>query len=166
MITYLRGDATQPVGDGPKYIAHIVNDEGRWGSGFVLALDKLSDRPREGYKEWHESHVEGWAGAYFELGYGRFVRVAPDLVVYNMIAQRGIGKDPDGRPCIRYGALERCLEYLGSCLSVEKGASVHMPRIGAGLAGGDWKRIERIIVEKLCLYQIPVTVYDLEPFQD
>lgn len=164
MITYVSGDATRPVGDGPKYLPHICNDEGRWGSGFVLALDKLSPEPRDQYKSWHADHVDGWEGAYFELGYGRFARVAPDLVVYNMIAQRGTGKDPDGRPCIRYGALERCLDYLGDVAAHEK-ASVHMPRIGAGLAGGDWTRIERIVIEKLCMRMVPVTVYDLEPFQ-
>jgi len=36
-----------------------------------------------------------------------------------------------------------------------------MPRIGAGLAGGDWDTIEAIITEELCAHDIPVTVYDL-----
>ena len=166
MITYVTGDATQPIGDGPKVIAHIVNDEGRWGSGFVLALDKLSPVPQENYLAWHQNHIEGWAGSRFELGYVNFGRVRsshhPDgsLVVANMIAQRGTGKDPDGRPCIRYGALERCLKYLADT-SLGSGESVHMPRIGAGLAGGDWKIIERLIVEYVCLAGVAVTVYDL-----
>ena len=166
MITYVTGDATWPVGDGPKVIAHIVNDEGRWGSGFVLALDKLSPVPRENYKDWHERHVDGWVGAYFELGYVGFARVrgsadpSGSLVVANMIAQRGTGKDPDGRPCIRYGALGRCLKYLGDGCSTS-GETIHMPRIGAGLAGGDWNIIERLIIENVCAAGVPVTVYDL-----
>jgi O-acetyl-ADP-ribose deacetylase (regulator of RNase III) len=43
------------------------------------------------------------------------------------------------------------------------GASVHMPRIGCGLAGGDWARIESLIVETLSTADIRVTVYDFEP---
>ena len=39
--------------------------------------------------------------------------------------------------------------------------SVHMPRIGCGLAGGTWERIEPLIVKVLCERGIPVTVYDL-----
>lgn len=37
-IHYLKGDATNPVGPGPKIIAHICNDIAAWGKGFVLAV--------------------------------------------------------------------------------------------------------------------------------
>jgi hypothetical protein len=37
-----------------------------------------------------------------------------------------------------------------------------MPRIGCGLAGGKWERIESIIVKTLCEADVPVTVYDFE----
>jgi hypothetical protein len=30
-INYLSGDATRPSGQGRKIIAHICNDQGRWG---------------------------------------------------------------------------------------------------------------------------------------
>jgi hypothetical protein len=33
--------------------------------------------------------------------------------------------------------------------------------MGAGLAGGDWSVIEKMIQEELCDWGIPVTVYDL-----
>ena len=39
-ITYLIGDATEPVGAGRKIIAHICNDRGIWGGGFTGALSK------------------------------------------------------------------------------------------------------------------------------
>jgi hypothetical protein len=35
-----------------------------------------------------------------------------------------------------------------------------MPRIGCGLAGGDWSRIEPLIEEQLCARGVQVTVYD------
>ena len=41
------------------------------------------------------------------------------------------------------------------------GATVHMPRIGCGEAGGDWNIVSEMIDEALCRESIPVTVYDL-----
>jgi O-acetyl-ADP-ribose deacetylase (regulator of RNase III) len=38
--------------------------------------------------------------------------------------------------------------------------SVHMPRIGCGLAGGEWSKVEPIIRETLSKAGIEVTVYD------
>ena len=37
---------------------------------------------------------------------------------------------------------------------------VHMPRIGCGLAGGSWDRIEPLIVESLTVRGIETFVYD------
>lgn len=42
----------------------------------------------------------------------------------------------------------------------ELGASVHMPRIGCGLAGGTWSRIEPLIERRLISAGLSVTVYD------
>jgi hypothetical protein len=39
-IQYRIGDATAPTTDGNKFIAHICNDIGGWGKGFVLAISK------------------------------------------------------------------------------------------------------------------------------
>ena len=35
-----------------------------------------------------------------------------------------------------------------------------MPRIGCGLAGGKWSRVEPLIIERLVKRDIAVTVYD------
>jgi O-acetyl-ADP-ribose deacetylase (regulator of RNase III) len=43
----------------------------------------------------------------------------------------------------------------------EHRASVAMPRIGCGLAGGTWEEIEPIIRDTLCAQGVSVTVYDL-----
>jgi hypothetical protein len=44
--------------------------------------------------------------------------------------------------------------------AVELGASVHMPRIGCGLAGGNWSRVEPLVTERLVRRGLAVTVYD------
>ena len=52
MITYVHGDATAPAVKGPKIIAHIVNDAGRWGKGFVMAVSRKWPKARMHYLDW------------------------------------------------------------------------------------------------------------------
>jgi O-acetyl-ADP-ribose deacetylase (regulator of RNase III) len=57
--------------------------------------------------------------------------------------------------------VERCLATLAE-EALRLRASVHMPRIGCGLAGGTWERIGPLVEEELSARDIPVTVYDHE----
>lgn len=161
-INYIKGDATQPIGDGHKAIVHICNDLGAWGSGFVLALSKQWPEPEIEYRAWHRNGNNGWGP--FRLGRIQSVQVELDTKVINMIAQNGIGTK--NGPPIRYKYLEECLERVADmCLTLGDDNikySVHMPRIGCGLAGGTWDMIEPIIQRILIKSGIPVTVYDLE----
>ncbi len=77
----------------------------------------------------------------------------------NLIGQRDI-RSSGGRPPIRYEPVRTGLERLREHAN-GLSASVHMPRIGCGLAGGRWEEIEPIVREELCEYDIAVTVYDL-----
>ena len=61
---------------------------------------------------------------------------------------------------IRYDAVETALSRVADEAARLK-ASVHMPRIGCGLAGGTWDRIEPIIHRTLCGRGVEVLVYDL-----
>jgi O-acetyl-ADP-ribose deacetylase (regulator of RNase III) len=88
------------------------------------------------------------------------VPVEPDVWVANMVGQHGIFRRAGGPP-IRYEALGECLDAVAGHAQ-RLGASVHMPRIGAGLAGGDWSRIEPMIVAALCARGIDTTVYDFD----
>lgn len=52
-IEYLRGDATVPCkSDGIRIIAHICNDCGGWGSGFVVAISRRWSEPESQYRKW------------------------------------------------------------------------------------------------------------------
>lgn len=70
-IKYLVGDATFPLGTGNKIIAHICNDIGGWGLGFVLALSKRWKQPEKEYRQWHLSK----ATSNFKLGEIQLVKV-------------------------------------------------------------------------------------------
>ncbi|MFG2344316.1 macro domain-containing protein [Streptomyces phaeochromogenes] len=153
-ITYVRGDATTPLGKGVKLIAHVCNDIGGWGKGFVLALSNRWPEPEAAYRRWHRER----AGNDFALGATQFVKVDRYVWVANMIGQRGTKTGSKGVP-VRYEAIDTALAPLAD-KALELGASVHMPRIGCGLAGGKWSRVEPLITERLIERGIKVTVYD------
>jgi O-acetyl-ADP-ribose deacetylase (regulator of RNase III) len=58
------GDATAPEGDGAKIIAHVCNDIGAWGKGFVLALSRHWSAPEEAFRKW----ASGAGESPYELG--------------------------------------------------------------------------------------------------
>jgi O-acetyl-ADP-ribose deacetylase (regulator of RNase III) len=134
-------------------IVHICNDIGGWGKGFVTAISKRWKQPEVLYREWFKSKEN------FDLGKVQFVQVENDLWVANMIAQHKINKDEQGNPPVRYNAVREALNEV-AVFANSISASVHMPRIGCGLAGGNWNEIEKIVNRTLIANNIDVTVYD------
>lgn len=155
-IEYVQGDATAPRGVGPKIIVHVCNDVGGWGRGFVLALSKRWGAPEAHFRAWHAGETPGTP--LFELGAVQLVEVAPDLFVANLVGQRGT-RSKGGVPPIRHDAILAGLRVVAAHAE-HRGASVHMPRIGCGLAGGRWADVEALVAEALVDHQ--VTVYDFE----
>lgn len=51
VINYLKGDATQPVGNDKNVIVHIVSNSRHWGKGFVLALSKRWKGPEKEFRQ-------------------------------------------------------------------------------------------------------------------
>ncbi|MFI1959423.1 macro domain-containing protein [Streptomyces althioticus] len=153
-IRYVRGDATVPSVKGVKIIAHVCNDIGGWGKGFVLALSRRWPEPEAAYRAWHRDR----AANDFGLGAVQLVQAERCVWVANMIGQRGVRTGSKGVP-VRYEAIDTALDRLAGH-ALDLGASVHMPRIGCGLAGGRWSRVEPLVRERLVSRGIPVTVYD------
>ncbi|MGA5146785.1 macro domain-containing protein [Streptomyces griseoincarnatus] len=153
-IRYVRGDATVPSVKGVKVIAHVCNDIGGWGKGFVLALSRRWPEPEAAYRAWHRDR----AANDFGLGAVQLVQAERYVWVANMIGQRGVRTGGKGVP-VRYEAIDTALDRLAGH-ALELGASVHMPRIGCGLAGGRWSRVEPLVEERLVRRGVPVTVYD------
>lgn len=136
MIRYVTGDATEPIGDGPKLLCHICNDRGGWGKGFVLAVSRRWPDVREYYKRWV---AQASASGTSLLGQVQFLDVGYDAL----------------RAC-----LERVYFWAGAPSRLSRSAPrLHMPRIGTGLAGGHWDNIEPMIERELAT--LHVTVYDL-----
>lgn len=151
-VTYLIGDATAPDGRVPGVIAHVCNDSGGWGKGFVLALSRRWPEPEAAYRRWARSGQE------FGLGMVQLVKVDDHLHVANMVAQHGY-VSPANPVAVRYDALAQCLSKLAG--RIGEGTIIHMPRIGCGLAGGNWDQIEPLLQEHLAMAGFDVRVYDL-----
>lgn len=170
-IRYVQGDATQPQGEGAKIIVHCCNTTGAWGRGFVLALSRRWSLPEQAYRSWHRRgetitkiNHKGktiTVPMNFMLGEVQLVTVERDqLYIANLIGQEGIRLGKRERPPVRYDAIRQGLRKVYLYVT-ELEASVHMPRIGAGLAGGCWDEIAQIIADELTSRGVSVTVYDL-----
>ncbi|MFD0276617.1 macro domain-containing protein [Kitasatospora sp. NPDC127111] len=156
-IRYLRGDATSPQAKGAKVIAHVCNDLGGWGKGFVLAVSRRWPEPEAAYRRWHRERAKNDFG----LGAVQLVRVEPQVWVANLVGQRGIRTGRSSGAPVRYGAIDTALATLAD-RALELGASVHMPRIGCGLAGGRWELVEPLVTARLVERGVSVTVYDYD----
>lgn len=165
----VRGDASRPSGDAPAIIAHVCNDAGRWGAGFVLALRARWPAAERQFRAWAAGQLPG--APPFALGRVQVVPVAPGRWVANMIAQHGIRPRARGAAAddaargaapapIRYEALAEALGRVAQAARA-RGAGVHMPRIGTGLAGGRWDEVEPLVQRALVARGVAVTVYDL-----
>lgn len=172
-IAYVVGDAVQCSASADplenKIIAHIVNDYGGWGRGFVVPLRSKYPSAEGYYRLW--SQGDGPRNFYcysgeFGLGMNQEVRVAPNVMVVNMCAQKG-NSTPSQPVAVQYPDLRDCLCSLWATAR-QFNASVHMPRIGCGLGGGRWDDILRAMYDgylqnNSALRPIATYVYDLPP---
>lgn len=161
MIHYVTGDATKADGGnvggipltlaGKRIIAHVCNNMGAWGAGFVVPLGNRYPKAREDYLALTKAKK-------LRLGSVSYPCVALDVVVANMVAQDGF-PSKSHPVALDYKALGECLYDVGEKAD-EIRATVHMPRIGCGIAGGTWSLVEPLIE---AFIHVPVFVYDLPP---
>lgn len=145
MITYKRGKIEEAI---ETHIVHGCNCVGVWGAGVAKAL-------RSAFPEAHEADraLSGVITPLERLGTHTSCAVR-GKVIHNAYTQ------------LRYGSGHRDLDYnalidsiVGICKTLEKGTPVAVPRIGAGLGGGDWDIIWPILNAISNKYQIPFVVY-------
>ena len=153
-LHFVVGDALQPRGGGANIIAHVVNDKTpRWGGhGFAQAVGG----------RWPVVQADfitqvAMRPGLFALGNVLVSQPTDNLWIASMICQHGYGPSPT--PRIRYGALKNCLKEVAQ-LAARHQATVHMPRIGTGFAGGSWSLIVELILESLSHAGISTTIYD------
>jgi hypothetical protein len=134
-------------------LAHVVNDTTpNWGAGFGRSVQQKWPEVQHRFRNsWFHSSKK-------RLGEVFFSDADAQLTICQMVCQRGYGKSD--HPRLRYAALRDCLTALrDKALSAK--ATIHMPRIGTGEAGGAWGLIGALIDEVLCAAGLSVTIYDL-----
>lgn len=132
-------------------IAHGCNAQGVMGSGVARAI-------REKWPNVYEVYHLRYQTFGLSLGEIIPVRTIDDKLVLNCITQDRYGRDH--ARYVDYAAVEKVFETINSKVLDWEVAEVAMPKIGAGLGGGDWDVISEIIERTSTNYQ-PI-VYSLE----
>jgi len=153
-LKFVRGDASEPFGADKKLLLQLVNDQASvWGGGFAKQARKKWPRAQAEFRQW------AFGRGNLKLGNFHLAQVRDDLALASLVCQHGFGKATQG-PRVRYASLFSALCRIAE-IALEWNASVHMPRIGTGEAGGSWNIIEGMIREALISKGVDVTVYDL-----
>lgn len=158
MIEYKKGnllDVTSGV------IAHGVNCQGVMGGGVALAIRKKYLHVYEEYNSHVKSWVDGFGKTAGLLGSVQFVSTnqgyligkKPPLVIANCFTQDLYGTN---KRHVDYEAVAKCFARLNK--STGTYGQLNIPKIGAGLGGGDWNVIESIIKSE---YKSDVIVWEL-----
>ena len=163
MIKYTKGDACETKFR-PVVIAHIVNDCGKFASGFAAAVAKKWPNVQQAYFDW--SKTISLRGNFY-LGQIQVVKAEDGIAVANMIGQRDYGEGFHHIKPIRYEAVNECLYRLNLYLhqmqpKMMDRISVVFPRIGTLRAGGDWRIIEPLIIQNLINSGWDVYVYNYQ----
>jgi O-acetyl-ADP-ribose deacetylase (regulator of RNase III) len=184
-LHFVKGDATNPQHPGHNFIVHCCNDINAFGAGFVLALSKRYPLAKTLYHKWFWLHTKE-PGQLSDIGYvsgmatpGHIqvfavkVHIGGGIYVCNLIGQHQTGIHQFHfknnvvieYPPVLYDAITLGLlklrKHVEDCYNyVDK--SICMPRIGCGLAGGEWNKIEECIHTAFEGSEIPIYVYDLK----
>jgi O-acetyl-ADP-ribose deacetylase (regulator of RNase III) len=149
-INYIKGDLLSVTS---CIIMHGCNAQGVMGSGVALAV-------RWKYPKAYEKYKQGIQLGCLGMGEAQIVKVSEGLFVCNAVTQEFYGREKK-----LYVSYEAIREAFWSVFSVARrfGYTVNIPKIGAGLGGGDWKVILGIIkesAEEQC-YTGDLNIYEL-----
>ncbi|MCP1674312.1 O-acetyl-ADP-ribose deacetylase (regulator of RNase III) [Natronocella acetinitrilica] len=142
-LSYREGDLVA-LADGGAFdlIIHGCNCFHTMGSGVAGAL-------RARWPAVYAADCRTARGAREKLGSYSLATVRTacggELLVVNAYTQFDYGRDPN-RVYVDYGAIASVMREIGQAY---QGVRIGLPMIGAGLARGDWSRIEPVVEEQL-----------------
>lgn len=146
MISYVRGDLFE---GNVELIAHGCNCQGAYGAGVAYAMSLKYPQARQAYIDKYVS--EGW-----KLGDVQFVPQNGKIIA-NCATQDNY---VSASQCLAdYNAIKTCMSKVKEYAKL-RNLSIGIPKIGAGLAGGNWAVIEMILNDVFQDYDC--TVYYLE----
>lgn len=159
-ITYCVGDLIEAAKAGEvNVIAHGCNCMNTMKSGIAPLIAAA-------FPEAWRADQATRRGDRAKLGTLSEAFVGDKLLVFNLYSQYTFTGRREGKMDLDYDALSSALEMMAASLHAKcriLGMSTHdirigLPKIGAGLAGGDWGIISRIVEDKLRDFDITVYV--------
>lgn len=169
MIEYREADLFDVIPEFARgvVVAHVCNNIGAWGAGFTRGLSQRFPETERAFRVWSDPRrlgqgpvrVHTTSGRY-ALGAVQLVRLSDAVSVVNMVAQVGIGVGPR----LDYAALGTCLSYLAVAGPVQDAGVVLIPRLGCGLAGGSWAKVEPLLAKHLSGVRVVVCTRPGEKF--
>lgn len=132
-IRYVKGDL---LASNLGFIAHGCNCRGVMGSGIAAQIRSRWPNVYEVYRLKHQTMG-------LELGTILPVRTLDGRMIINCMTQDDYGT---GKMHADYDAITSCIQLMDQHARDWDACEIGLPKIGAGLAGGDWDRIEDIIV--------------------
>tara|TARA_R100000951_G_C2653160_1_gene185157 strand:+ start:8651 stop:9118 length:468 start_codon:yes stop_codon:yes gene_type:complete len=125
-----------------EFIAHGVNCQNKMGSGVAKAIFSRYPEIKKSYHKYYESNIHlALNGAEDFLTTVQPVEVHDGKVVFNLFTQEYYGYD--GKQYVSYEAIEECFRLLAE--ECDYCTEVAIPKIGCGLAGGDWEIVKELI---------------------
>jgi O-acetyl-ADP-ribose deacetylase (regulator of RNase III) len=159
-IEYRQGDllAFDDDSSSPVVLAHVVTDAARaWSRrGVAAALARRYPHAARAFRSWSIASPQN-----LRLGNvhaSEAVEGDRQVTIASVIAQQGYGPGKITR--LHYDALRRGLATVAE-IAQQHGAELHVPRLGAGQAGGRWDLIERQLAETVAAAGIRVVVHTL-----
>lgn len=140
MLKIIKGDLVEMASKGDfDVIVHGQNCFHGWGAGIAKTIGRRFPQAKKADKETRFGDKK-------KLGTYSFAKVTLDcgkeLIIVNAYTQYNFGQGLQ----LNYNALEKVMEKIAEDFS---DLHVAYPKIGAGHAGGDWKKISASIDEKL-----------------
>ena len=138
MIIEIQGDLLKTD---CKLIAHGVNCQGVMGSGVAEALANKFKGLKTAYLQHCDLVFGGGGSASDMLGMNYIIDIDGKLIS-NCFIQQNYGRD--GQVYLNYDALHHCVSALAIEMNEMGLKELAIPKIGCGLAGGNWERVKKI----------------------
>ncbi|AHK11480.1 macro domain protein [Shewanella sp. phage 1/40] len=156
MLKYKVGDLIQAAVDGEvNVIAHCANCFNTMKSGIAPQIVKMFPEAGEVDKNTVKGDRRKLGNA--SAAYDEFHNV----LVVNLYGQYYYGYTK-GKTYVDYEALRDSFGVMRNFMSQAiRSPRIGLPKLGSGLAQGDWSIIEQIIKDELTAYNYDVTIYVL-----
>lgn len=143
-ILYIKGDLLK---NHEQVIMHGCNIKGGFGSGVAGAIRKM-------YPKCYDTYRTAFEAGMLSLG-GIIVHEEPTCTILNAITQPAYGYD--GKQYVDYEAIKAAMILADEMTTTGR---IALPKIGAGLGGGNWEIISNII--ETCVINNQPVVYTID----